>query len=284
MPQTKIWFTLILALCLCFSLVVQATTKQEMGIVINLAGKQRMLTQKMTKEILLIAKGIDTATNKVNLQKTVTLFDKTLKGLLDGNAELGLPKTKDIAIVKRLNKIARLWKVFYEDIAVILKGNISQKVLENVARQNFLLQQNMNKAVRMYAQTTDSNLKPAMAITINLAGKQRMLTQKMTKELLLVANGISVEENKVYLKSTSVLFERTLKGLFDGDVGLALPATKDPAIRTQLEAVQKLWQEYKPILDIVDISDVGLAKAAQLNLALLKQMNKVVDMYEQSIK
>ncbi len=261
-----------------------AITKQEMGTVINLAGKQRMLTQKMSKEILLIAKGIDVEANKASLRKTADLFDRTLKGLINGDPELGLPKTTDKAILAQLEKVSALWKEFKPNVEAALNGQIDQAVLKRVAAQNLPLLKEMNKAVQMYAKASGSDLDPAMATTINLAGKQRMLTQKMTKELLLVANGIDVEANKANLKKTVALFERTLKGLFDGDSELGLPGTKDPAIRKQLEVVQGLWAEYKPILDNVDTSPEGLAKAAKLNLSLLKEMNKAVKMYEQSVK
>ncbi len=261
-----------------------AITKQEMGTVINLAGKQRMLTQKMSKEILLIAKGIDVEANKASLKKTADLFDRTLKGLINGDPELGLPKTTDKAILAQLEKVSALWEEFKPNVEAALNGQIDQAVLKRVAAQNLPLLKEMNKAVQMYAKASGSDLDPAMATTINLAGKQRMLTQKMTKELLLVANGIDVEANKANLKKTVALFERTLKGLFDGDSELGLPGTKDPAIRKQLEVVQGLWAEYKPILDNVDTSPEGLTKAAKLNLSLLKEMNKAVKMYEQSVK
>jgi hypothetical protein len=123
-----------------------------------------------------------------------------------------------------------------------------------------------------------------MAGVINLAGKQRMLTQKMTKELLLVAIGIDADANKANLAKTVALFDRTLKGLKDGDKDLGLPGTKDPAILAQLDIVTMLWGEYKPVLDAVDVSDAGLAKAAVLNLPLLKSMNTAVKMYEASVK
>ncbi len=126
--------------------------------------------------------------------------------------------------------------------------------------------------------------KQEMAVVINLAGKQRMLTQKMTKELLLVANGLDVEGNKASLGKTVALFNRTLQGLIDGDQGLGLPGTKDPAIRKQLAVVQGLWKDYKPVLDAVDTSTAGLSKAAKMNLPLLKNMNKAVKMYEASVK
>ena len=136
----------------------------------------------------------------------------------------------------------------------------------------------------MYTKASGSTLDPAVATTLNLAGKQRMLTQKMTKELLLVANGIDADGNKANLGKTVALFERTLNGLLEGDAELGLTGTKDQAIRDQLAVVQGLWGQYKPVLDAVDTSDAGLAKAAELNLPLLKDMNKAVKMYEQTAK
>ncbi len=275
---------LLAILALVFSTSCLAISKQEMGTVINLAGKQRMLTQKMSKEILLIAKGIDVEANKASLEKTALLFDKTLKGLVNGDADLGLPKTTDPAILEQLGVVSSLWAEFRPNVDAALSGTLDKGTLEKVAAQNLPLLKNMNKAVQMYTKMSGSNLEPAMATTINLAGKQRMLTQKMTKELLLVANGIDVEANKANLKKTVALFERTLKGLMNGDAELGLPGTQDPAIRAQLEVVQGLWAEYKPVLDKVDTSPEGLAKAAKLNIPLLKEMNKAVKMYEKSVK
>jgi len=48
--------------------------------------------------------------------------------------------------------------------------------------------------------------------------------------------------------------------------------------------VQKLWADYQPILAKADTSDAALQKAAQLNLPLLKEMNKAVGMYAKSAK
>ena len=79
-----------------------------------------------------------------------------------------------------------LWSTFEPNLDAVLKGDTSKAVLEKIARENLPLLKNMNAAVQMYASESGSKLDPAMATTINLAGKQRMLTQKMTKELLLV--------------------------------------------------------------------------------------------------
>lgn len=53
------------------------------ALVINLAGRQRMLTQRMTKAALGIA--TDSPSNyRAEMAESATLFDRTLLALLDG--------------------------------------------------------------------------------------------------------------------------------------------------------------------------------------------------------
>ncbi len=287
----------ITALSICLAVGLQAKapvqaevkstltqTKQQSGTVINLAGKQRMLTQKMSKEALFIAKGIDVDANTASLKKTAALFDKTLKGLALGDESLNLPKTQNAEILAQLQKVTGLWATFKANIDKVIGGNSDKATLEAIAKENIPLLKNMNKAVQMYAKASGSKLDPQMAKTINLAGKQRMLTQKMTKELLLVANGIDASANTENTKKTVALFEKTLNGLIKGDESLGLKGTKDANILKQLEVVQKLLANYKPIIEKVDTSDEALKKALKLNIPLLKNMNKAVKMYEASIK
>ena len=282
----KILSIVAIGACLSMSLVADAPkadaktavtqTKQQSGTVINLAGKQRMLTQKMSKEALFMAKGIDADANKANLTKTADLFDKTLKGLVAGDKDLNLPKTENKEILAQLAKVTELWTPFKANIDKVVAGKSDKATLEAIAKENLPLLKNMNKAVGMFAKASGSKLSPEMAKTINLAGKQRMLTQKMTKELLLVANGIDADANKANAKKTGELFETTLKGLTD--------KCKNADIKKQLEGVAKLWADYKAIVVKADTSDASLKKAQELNMPLLKEMNKAVKMFEASIK
>jgi hypothetical protein len=269
-------------------------TEHETGIVINLSGKQRMLTQKMSKEMLLIAKGIDVVQNKQNLEKTAALFDKTLKGLIHGDEGLKLVTNENPKIVKQLEKVTKLWSGFRKNVYNVLGGDTSKAVLENIAKENLPLLKNMNRAVKMFEDDAKKlggkSLDPGMAVTLNLSGKQRMLTQKMTKELLLLANGIEPDKNRRNLKKTTSLFERSLKGLQVGDKDLELPGTEDPDISEQLELVEELWGEYKSVLSKIISGDSNtvpqetLVKAAKMNLPLLREMNKAVKMYEESVR
>ncbi len=273
----KKWlFISTLLLSCCLSLAVQATTQFEWRMIFYFAGKQRMLTQKMSKEILFIAKEINIEENKHNLRKTARLFDWTLKGLRNGERRLYLVKIDNPAIMQQLDTVAQLWEIFRLNVDDVLAGDTSLAVLKKVAEQNMPLLENMDKAVKLYENLSNLNLEPSRARVLNLTGKQRMLTQKMTKEFLLIANGIAPKENKVNMKKTMKLFERTLMGLLDGDAELGLPGTKNFAIRNQLSAVKKIWDRYKVVLNKSQVSQKDLLKVAQLNMLLLKEMNNAM--------
>jgi len=106
-------FVVLAVLCLPTGVMASG----DHGTVINLSGKQRMLTQKMSKEVLLVALDVNKDENLTNLRATRDLFDKTLVGLRDGDEELGLPHTKKPKILKALKKVEDLWEEF--DVAYL---------------------------------------------------------------------------------------------------------------------------------------------------------------------
>lgn len=284
----KVMF-LSLILIVSFTGVSVAQSAEEFGTVINLSGKQRMLTQKMSKEVMLIALDIDKAKNLENLKNTSSLFDKTLKGLRNGDADLKLPPTSSKAILRQLDRVDKLWADFYPIVqGVINNGGVSAEQVSEIATKNPKLLKQMNKAVGAYEkEAAKSGLKatPGLATTINLSGKQRMLTQKMSKEFLLVAYDYQVDDNKLNLLETFTLFERTLQGLKVGDDTLGLPPTSDAKILNQLDKVSALWDDAKPVFVSAtsaggNISNSDTSLIAAINLPLLKEMNAAVQMYE----
>lgn len=271
----------------CFG---QGPSAAEYGVVLNLSGKQRMLSQKMSKEVVLIALNIAIEANLNSLKGTTALFDKTLKGLRDGNSELRLPPTTNGRILNQIKKIEKIWTEFNAVLqAILVSGKVTEDQLQEMASQSLPLLKQMNKCVLLYEKdASKAGLKsdPGLAVTINLAGKQRMLTQKMSKEFLLIAYGHEVEDNQLNLLETYSLFERTLKGLLDGDQTLDLPGTPNKAIRQQLAKVDGLWGGFKPIVSYAaepsttSVSKGQIEVLAGANLPLLKEMNIAVGMYE----
>jgi len=294
MPQLsscRFFFLFLAAISLCLPALATAdVTAAEHGTVLNLSGRQRMLSQKMSKEVVLVALDVDRSQNLSNLQKTAVLFDTTLKALRDGDSAMQLPATEERRILKQLDKInSRHWVPFYAVIKEILAAKtVNDAQLEAIATQNPALLKQMNKCVKMYEKrAAKAGLKaaPGLAVSINLAGKQRMLTQKMSKEALLFAKGYKVEDNKLNVLETATLFSRTLTGLSKGDPTLDLPGTSNTEIVQQLAIVAKLWRPFEKVMSSAyapeskTLTPEQIRTVAELNLPLLKAMNKAVGMF-----
>ena len=133
------------------------------------------------------------------------------------------------------------------------------------------------------------------AIGINLAGRQRMLSQRMVKVLLQIDNarrtGEPAKADYDELKLTFDLFDNTLKGFeagheTKGGAGekLFLPAVTEPKARQAVSEAVALWQDYRSkVVALIERGEQGdeailkaaLAEAQTRNLKLLGLMNSL---------
>ena len=125
---------------------------------------------------------------------------------------------------------------------------------------------------------------------INIAGRQRMLSQKMTKEALSIKTlkGEKREKSREQLKSTSQLFTKSLEGLINGNEELSLITPNDPQIVEQLLSVKKLWIKLSSHIDTLLSADSespafeqALSVLMDQNLPLLQESNKAVKLLEE---
>lgn len=139
------------------------------------------------------------------------------------------------------------------------------------------------------------------ALVVNLAGRQRMLTQKMTKEAAELVNlahddadAPALTAKREQLQGTVRVFETTLFSLRDGgSAPLNLEMTKMrqmnaasvPEIKSQLQTVGVTWDTFKKSMTALIASngaDSAAAKAVMsANLPLMDQMNTAVTLMQQ---
>ena len=282
---------LLLAALLGGGAALQAQTAEEFGAILNLSGRQRMLSQKMSKELLQVALNLNKASSLKALDATAQQFDQILNGLKVGNAELGLPASSDFVILFQINVVETTWGRYQTLIQrVQTTGKVTDADVTEISQTSLKLLKESNQLVTLFELASKrSGLKadPVLASIINVAGRQRMLSQKMSKELLLIHYGVDVEANKLNLLATVTLFDRTLKGLIEGDSLLGLPATREPVIRERLLAVQAIWERLFPVVDAASrqstttIPEENLQVLLQENLPLLKTMNEAVGLFAQ---
>ena len=175
-----------------------------------------------------------------------------------------------------MTKVEGLWKSY--------EGALQKLNVSEIAKQNTVVLREMNKAVKQYEVASIlAGIKGAGKV-INIAGRQRMLTQKMAKEVFLIAAEIDTKKNQKGLKSTIKLFDSSLNALRNGDAKMKVPATSNATISKQLDIVAGLWKDYKGMLEQVTSGgkpDNGLLKKiADINPKILKEMHKAVGMFE----
>lgn len=136
-----------------------SSAQKDDGLVINLAGRQRMLSQKMAKEVLLYHQAVssnqDGTAMKKQVLSTMELFDKTLNSLANsgqapvtvdpaGPAKLIPAASKEVG--KQLATVESFWAAYQKDIRLILdKHELNKDFLSN----SLNVLKEMNKAVGM---------------------------------------------------------------------------------------------------------------------------------------
>ncbi|MCX4188878.1 diguanylate cyclase domain-containing protein [Methylophaga sp. OBS3] len=130
---------------------------------------------------------------------------------------------------------------------------------------------------------------------INISGRQRMLSQKMTKDALLIDFQKAGEQAdpEIYedLKNSVTLFDKTLNAFYLGGVTesadgtlVEIEAEQNSAIRETLTAAIVVWQPLRDkLLNIEPQSDISATLVQQLaldNLQLLALMNTLTNQLE----
>lgn len=135
-------------------------------------------------------------------------------------------------------------------------------------------------------QKNDSNV-------VNVAGRQRMLSQKISKTALKMTD---LASGKANLEEFSIAFSTWVKfhnGLKNGDEELDVPATNSERVNELFKEIEPYYQQIKTgsegLLAAVEAADFsGVAKHKRLILeneaAFLKAMDAIVSQYAQEAK
>lgn len=131
------------------------------------------------------------------------------------------------------------------------------------------------------------------ALIINLAGRQRMLAQQMTRHALQLRVG-SDPQTLLDLQEAERTFGQTLAALKDGGRApyqpgklVELPATHEPVILAQLDSMQQTWSGFQAALQILRSSasrgadfSSAFQTVEETSPLLLEQADQVVRLFE----
>ena len=111
---------------------------------------------------------------------------------------------------------------------------------------------------------------------IDMAGAQRMLSQKMIKEALLAAQGIGSPSD---VDKTIERFEQSHRLLLQGDQAKGIAPVELDSARSHLQRVDQIWQRYRPAVKALAAGQKGDLKAVAADANdLLAASNDVVSL------
>ncbi len=127
---------------------------------VNLAGRQRMLTQQITKQVL--------EKDFAGVQKNIALFEESLKILKEGDPALGLKPVRDPAILAEWEKLANLWREFKGHLEKVVAGTGTEEDLRYLLDHNLELLAQANALTKKFEEAAVKGLHQLKAIQVGI--------------------------------------------------------------------------------------------------------------------
>ena len=129
--------------------------QQQDALVINLAGRQRMLIQQMTRLALQLQGGDETALGE--LRDSERIFGETLFALQHGgdapyltDSMVNLPETTDMQILATLHEVETAWEQYRSALGAIIASPNPNSLQTDLETQSDALVQKADAVVRLY--------------------------------------------------------------------------------------------------------------------------------------
>jgi hypothetical protein len=164
---------------------------------VDIAGKQRMFTQRMLKDYAMIGMNNSFGNPNQDLNTTVKDFDEHLQALH--------AYTKNKEIITSIKKVEALW----QPIKKVLESPPSKEEAPKLQEDLELLLSAADKTTALFAKETGKD----SGKIVDMSGRQRMLSQRMASLYMLKVWGINDKEFTDKMQDSMDLFKSSLKEL-----------------------------------------------------------------------
>ena len=229
-----------------------------LGAAINKAGRQRMLSQRMAKAYAMQSAGVLPERAGQLLDSSRRLFEAQLaelKTLAPSEAIQGALATLDTA-----------WRLYREVLA--------RSPSPDNARQVLAESENTLRAAHALTLLYEKQAAGSAGHLVNIAGRQRMLSQRMAKCFLFEQSGID---------SAGLRSERdTARREFVAALAeLNAAPENNPAIRTELELANTQWLFFEQALNGREtVREIAARNVATTSERILEVMDSLTGRYE----
>ena len=212
-------------------------------------------------------------------------INRILNALENGDLALGIPTVEENDnILEILADMRAEWDQASLFAMSFLDDRSEESKLAELAQHNKTISKSSARLVAAITnQYTDTDsLLLTDAVRLQVAGRQRMLSQKISFEACLLQKS-SDSTVRSDLSNTIEMFELSAAALRQGMPEVGVVATTDPAMLAGLDKVDRLWSELKwPLLALQSGTpwDNVTSKRLYLQLnELMHEMDKVVVSY-----
>ena len=262
--------------------------KAEESKVLNNAFKQRMKTQRMARDTLLIRMGFNSTLYQKKLREDADSFNNKFLNLIKREKEIALVVKKLPEFEKKIERFKSIWSTFYENIKKLEQDANNKKAVQYIIDNNLEILEDIDyifsNFIKFY-QSSDK-LEKSMAhiktMLFTQVGKPRMYISKIVKERLLIKEDIDKKVNQQRLKESIQDMDRLMKALKDGDKKMELDGTEDREVLKQLSISHQLWEETKLLVQKEKISKEDMAKLIEKNDKFIEAHTLVIKLYKAS--
>lgn len=241
--------------------------------VINIAGKQRMLTQKISKNVFYLKH--ENNLNFSDLDLSIEEFRKNLRDLRYGNAERGISAPANETILGQIKIVESLWNPFYDNVA-----RYKEQLKRIVEKKKILFNYN-DELLKLSDKIVKNMVKRQYSLEyIDVSGRQRMLTQRMAYATMRYLSSGDAKEIAKF-KDSFDLYTKTIEDFKQ--------ATKeDTSVHNLVLQTENFWlgyssQLYEIIAMEQEVREV-LENIYEQNVVVLQEMDNAVSLYENFAK
>lgn len=212
---------------------------------VNIAGQQRMLSQRIVKSYCQIGLNVLPEVSRKQLEEAIETFDKNLITLAPAAST---PRARD-----SLGSLRSAWEALRRNA----QGEVKASTAETLDSQA--------EAVLQAAEQLTSELQdqssPPISRWVNTAGRQRMLSQRLTKAYMLRQWGLDSAGKRQEIESTVHEFSSAL-------ASMQQRPGNSPIIRAQLGELGIQWEWLRTALASEGASNYRLIVAESSDVVL----------------